>query len=249
MDEPGVSTPSFQYSPPASDTNPSGPSHSPPFEHPDFPVNFGYVPRGLTRGVPWIQTARVLSRALSYDVVWKCTVPTEWQLHPGENISGEPFRVLQPQGVIRQAGEAPQGVERDSSCIRLPPPPQLLLAPSAVVAVQQLEALGTSGSVGVAPMELSNMEMKNLKDCALNIRNYFKDAARTLVTHLYGLTIPLNIQGGEVHHRQEHMAELLSDFSYLDGIKMNAASGHRKTVPFGHPAIAQLAIHMLWNEK
>ncbi|KIK93046.1 hypothetical protein PAXRUDRAFT_42223, partial [Paxillus rubicundulus Ve08.2h10] len=94
-------------------------------------------------------------------------------------------------------------------------------------------------------------EMKKLKDCALNIRNDFKDAVRTLVTHLYGLTIPLDIQGGEVHHRQERVAELLSDFSYLDGIKTvsNAASGHRKTVPFGHPAIAQLAIHMLWNEK
>ncbi|KAG9310722.1 hypothetical protein JVU11DRAFT_9323 [Chiua virens] len=83
-------------------------------------------------------------------------------------------------------------------------------------------------------------ESKKLKDVANNIRNDFKYAARLLVPQLHGLTLPINIRSQEAMFRQQRVATVLTH-AQVDG---SAA-----VVPFGHPAVVQIILHVLWKDN
>ncbi|KAG9314923.1 hypothetical protein JVU11DRAFT_4031 [Chiua virens] len=90
-------------------------------------------------------------------------------------------------------------------------------------------------------------ESKRLKDIANNIHNDFKYVAQLLVPQLHSLTLPINIWLQKAMLRQQQVATLLSNFSYLDDIQM--VDGSAVVVPFGHPAVVQLILHVLWKDN
>ncbi|KAF9235494.1 hypothetical protein BU15DRAFT_64846 [Melanogaster broomeanus] len=90
-------------------------------------------------------------------------------------------------------------------------------------------------------------ESKKLKDVANNIRNDFKAAARLLSIQCYGLTLPIDVRSQEVAFRQGRVSSLLADFSYLDGVR--TINGVDVVVPFGHPAVVQLVLQLLWKDN
>lgn len=82
-----------------------------------------------------------------------------------------------------------------------------------------------------------------------NICSDFRSAARILALPLYGLMVPVQRRGEEVQLCKDRIPYLLKDFAWLDEPKTCAASDNVAVVPFGHPALVQLVLNLLWGEK
>lgn len=90
-------------------------------------------------------------------------------------------------------------------------------------------------------------EVKKLKDITTNIRNDFKNVARILALPLYDLVIPIQRRDQEAALRRQRVPILCSDFTWLDGDFTDECGTSR--VPFGHTALTQIVLNLLWGEK
>ncbi|KAI6123490.1 hypothetical protein EDD16DRAFT_654355 [Pisolithus croceorrhizus] len=107
-------------------------------------------------------------------------------------------------------------------------------------------------------------EVKKLKDITTNIRNDFKSVARILALPLYDLVVPIQCRDQEAALRRQRVPVLCSDFTWLDSDFMvclfhimncvsydptSRMSWVRLRVPFGHMALTQIVLNLLWGEK
>ncbi|KAI6115798.1 hypothetical protein EV401DRAFT_50874 [Pisolithus croceorrhizus] len=88
-------------------------------------------------------------------------------------------------------------------------------------------------------------EVKKLKDITTNIRNDFKSVARILALPLYDLVVPIQCRDQEAALRRQRVPVLCSDFTWLDSDFMLGTT----RVPFGHMALTQIVLNLLWGEK
>ncbi|KAI6020818.1 hypothetical protein PISMIDRAFT_23739 [Pisolithus microcarpus 441] len=170
----------------------------------------------------------------------------ERPLRPGEATSNEMF-IIPWQPVIRQVGQTSRSVARDTANVRLPPARSML--GTSVLSTDTMNEISADVCSNLNFLQRLNMpsEIKKLKDITVNVRNDFRTVACILALPLYHLLSPIHARGQEALLRQQKILALLLDFMWIDEIVMYE-DGNTAHMPFGHPALVQLVLSVLWGE-
>ncbi|KIK14187.1 hypothetical protein PISMIDRAFT_17478, partial [Pisolithus microcarpus 441] len=193
---------------------------------------YPYFPPELDYALPTLTTRflhQPVSRVTPYNVWSQRLEAIERPLRPGETMPNEAFSISR-RSVIQNI---------------LPTTDEL-----KVMIRQALhDAAVNYDKVGVKDWLAKNTksEVKKLKDITTNIHNNFKNIACILALPLYDLVIPIQRRDQEAALRRQQVPILCSDFTWLDGDFTDECGTSR--VPFGHTALTQIVLNLLWGEK
>ncbi|KAI5996614.1 hypothetical protein F5J12DRAFT_785395 [Pisolithus orientalis] len=184
------------------------------------PPNFDYAPSALVTR----QLHHLSSHIFPYSTQTQCIGHIERPLRGGEEASNQHF-VISRQSVIQQVVQTMQIHPTPDASSSATINPGLQAADISIAALQET-MLGRTGG------------------------NWLKNQHNDL-------TVPVQRHSEEVQLCKDWILYLLKDFMWLDETKMvqilslfdYAANNSIAVVPFGHPALVQLVLNLLWGEK
>ncbi|KAI6166408.1 hypothetical protein EDD17DRAFT_1786436 [Pisolithus thermaeus] len=214
--------------------------------YPYVPLELDYAPPTLATGF----LRQPVSHIAPYSVRSQHPEAIERPLRPGETMPNEAFTISRRSVIQQQVGQTTQSITQDPPTSRLLPN-MLPTTDELKVMIRQAlhDAAVNYDKVGVKDWLAKNTEseVKKLKDITTNIRNNFKSVARILALPLYDLVVPIQCRDQEAALRRQRVPVLCLDFTWLDGDFMDELG--MTQVPFGHMALMQIVLNLLWGKK